>query len=554
MNVKHKRTISLPLAFIGSLALLAGVLALAGQGGPVARAAPLNQGADSPVVTITQPAPNAILTRTPQLLKIEYACGVGTLCLGTAQVSAVSLTVHGEAGPYYPASLAFSDTLGGLYTYTWPLDDQDYVTHALRARARSQGGDVGASPLVTVHIDTIPPRETTITAPTYTENPTFTVSWSASDGSGLVRYDLQYRRDDLLSWTTWLTHSDVASHTFTVAEKGHRYTFRMQAADRGDNLSDWVTATTRAGPFALYLPVIVRNYPPPWQQGIGSQGIRFRTPSGCGGAVWYAGTSGQDGVWKSTDSAQTWTKIADLQPDAYPVVANPTHCNQAFAAVWGSGVYELAGASAPTAINNNLGEHHLYGLALTGTTLYAGASSQGIYTTSVNNVNWQAANDGIDDLRIRSLHTVGANLYAGGRDCAIYVSPDGGALWGVHKVLTTDCDDAQVWSVAEAQGALFAGLGLEKGLYYLDGALWRQVTAIPARTVFGLAFDDVRGYLYVSAYGAGIYRCRVDAGKPTHCSAHNLELTNLNTREIRIHDDLAVVSSDDGLWYRPLLP
>jgi len=319
-------------------------------------------------------------------------------------------------------------------------------------------------------------------------------------------------------------------------------------------VSDVEAIITDNDAIKIYLPLVVRNYPPPWWQGTGSQGIRFRTPSGCGDSVWYAGTSGENGVWKSTDSAQTWTKIADLQPDAYPVIANPANCDQAYVAAWGSGVYRLAGASTPTAINNNLGEHYLYGLALTGTALYAGASSQGIYETNVNTINWQPANDGIDDLRIRSLHVAGANLYAGGRDCAIYVSPDGGASWGVHKVLTTDCDDAQVWSVVEAHGTLFAGMGLEKGLYYLDGVIWRQITAIPTKTIYGLAFDDARGYLYVSTYGAGIYRCQVDAGKPTHCLAHNLGLTTLNMREIHIHADLVVVGSDDGLWYRPLLP
>jgi hypothetical protein len=49
-------------------------------------------------------------------------------------------------------------------------------------------------------------------------------------------------------------------------------------------------------------------------------------------------------------------------------------------------------------------------------------------------------------------------------------------------------------------------------------------------------------------------KCRVDASKPTHCSAHNMGLMTLNTREIYIHDDLAVAGSDDGLWYHPLLP
>lgn len=558
MNINRKQTTSLLGALAGSLMLLVGVLALAGQSGPAVHAASLSQGESlTPLVTITQPALNALLTRTPQLVEITYNCGLGTSCLGANQVRAVSLTVNGDTGPYHPASLAFSDTLGGLYTCTWSLNDQDYVSHALRARALNAWGNVGTSPLLTVCVDTLPPHGAAITAPAHIATPTFTVSWSASDGSGAIYYDLQYRRNDQASWTGWLTHSDTTSRTFVapaqVMEGGRHYTFRMQASDRGRNLSSWVTTTVRAGRYHLYLPLVVHRHPLPWQQGTGSQDVRFRTPSGCGSATWYAGTPGADGVWKSTDNAQTWSQVAGLQPDAYPVVANPANCDEAFVAVWGAGVYRLTGDTS-TAINGDLGEPYLYGLTLSGATLYAGTSSQGVYKTSLDDIHWQPANDGMDDLRIRSLHALGTNLYAGSRGCALHISPDGGSTWGVQKVLTTNCDDAQVWSVARVQQTLYAGLGLEKGLYYLDVGLWKRVVSVPARSIYGLAYDE-NGHLYVSAYEAGIYRCPVDAnGRLTSCEPHNLGLTTLDTREIRIHGDLVVVSSDDGVWYRPSLP
>jgi hypothetical protein len=122
-------------------------------------------------------------------------------------------------------------------------------------------------------------------------------------------------------------------------------------------------------------------------------------------------------------------------------------------------------------------------------------------------------------------------------------------------VLTAGCDDAQVWSVAEVKNTLYAGLGLEKGLFYLDGVVWTPVVGLPGGNVYGLAFDAPNDYLYASVHGAGVYRCQVDgAGKPATCSPYNLGLTTLDTREIHIHNDLLVVGSDDGVWYRPLLP
>jgi hypothetical protein len=302
------------------------------------------------------------------------------------------------------------------------------------------------------------------------------------------------------------------------------------------------------------LPLTIHYVAPLWRQGAGTQDIHFRAPAGCEDATWYAGTYDTAGVWKSTDNAQTWQKIANLQPFAYPVVSDPDNCQRAFVAVWGRGVYHLAG-DAPLAINQNLGELYVYSLALTNATLYAATDSKGIYKTDVSSVNWQAFNDGLPDLRIRSLQLAGNKLYAGGKGCRVYTWNDDESAWEAQSVLTDNCENASVRSIALVQQTLYAGLGLERGLYYQDGATWRQAAAIPIRPVYGLAYDDVYGYLYVSLYGAGVYRCQVDAaGRPTVCAPHNLELASLSTREIHIHNRLLVVSSDDGLWYQPLTP
>jgi hypothetical protein len=559
MNTKPKQTLYLSFACIVALLLLLGVLAVSEQTRLAAYAAPLDGGTTFlPLITITQPAPNAILTNTPQLIAIQYRCTGDTLCLGSAQITTMSLTVSGDAGPYYPASPALSGTLGGLYTYNWSLDDQDYVSHTLRARARDGWGQIAHSPPLSVYVDTIPPRQITLTAPIYTEDEQFPISWSASDGSGLVRYDLQYRRNDQAFWTDWLTNSSVTSQTFTVSaqeiSKGYHYIFRVRARDKGYNLSDWVSAWTRVGRYRLYLPLTIRYVAPLWRQAAGTQGTHFRAPVGCENTTWYAGTYDTAGVWKSTDSAQTWQKIANLQPFAYPVVVDPANCQRAFVSVWGRGVYHLAG-DTPLAINQNLGELYVYSLALTNTTLYAATDNLGIYRTDVSTgVNWQTFNDGLDDLRIRSLYLAGNKLYAGGKGCRIYTWNDDDSAWEAQSVLTDNCENASVRSIALVRQTLYAGLGLERGLYH-DGATWQQVAAIPSRPIYGLAYDDVYGYLYVSVYGAGVYRCQVDAqGQLTACAPHNLGLTSLSTREIHIHNRQLVVSSDDGLWYQPLTP
>ncbi len=566
MSTGLRRWAFLPLGAVLALLLLAGLLTLAGlERSSVHAAVPTGSsvrlpavhlaqsGPYTPVVTITMPAANEVLTSSAQAVypvQVAYSCG--TSCTGSALLDVVSVTVDG--GVTYHEAL--SGVVAGLYVYSWTLPTEDRVAHMLIARARNGYGQIGTSKPMTVWVDRVMPT-VVITGPERWAGLTpIPLRWNAQDGSGIRRVRLH-----VLTGTDWQeagpAQTGLSGTFFFTPTENLTYTFTLQATDGEGNQSPlpgpMITVTVQ--PVRVYLPAVVRDYPLPWRQGANTAGKVFRTPSGCKEKTWYAGTSGDDGVWKSTDGAETWEKVADLKPYAYPVVANPSNCDEAFVAVWGPGVYRIQGGAA-TPINNGLGELYLYGLALSGTTLYAGTSSQGIYRTAIDNIAWTPANEGINDKRIRSLYAAEGKLYAGARGCTLYVSGNGGATWSEFPIpVQGGCDDAQVWSLAPAQGALYAGLGQEKGLYVLEGTTWSRVEAIPAKTIYGLAYDDTYGYLYVSAYGAGVYRCRIDgSGRATTCSPHNEGLTTAETREITIHGGLVVVGSNDGVWYRPLLP
>jgi hypothetical protein len=514
---------------------------------------------DAPHVTVTEPQAYTLITETPQIVELTYDCG-STMCLGSFLIDVVSVTVAGESGPYYAASPVEITDTGGLYSYTWALEAEDYVTHVVMGRARDVAGRIGTSEPVTVYVDNQAPATAMLTLPTYTENLTFPVAWHAEDGSGEVRYTLQYRRDDQMTWVDWMTRTENVSAVFTVTQQavqaGHTYDFRMQAYDKGHNASNWITESIRVGKWRLYLPVVVRNYPPVWRRGAGSAGMEFRAPIGCGESIWYAGTGGTDGVWRSTDNARNWDKIADLWPEAYPVVVDPDNCAEAFVSVWGSGIFRLSGTLF-VSITENLGEPYVYGLTLKDNYLYAGTSNQGIYKTNIQDIDWQSVNTGIVDQRIRSLANIDGALYAGSRNCSFYVSYSDGEGWDKYTVLEeAACEDEQVWSIAAIEGTLYAGLGGGRGLYYLDRGAWKQAPApVPGdKTIRGLAYDGVEN-LYVSAYEGGVYRCEVDdTGLMTACYDISRGLGSLSVREIRLHNDLLVVGSDDGVWYLPLSP
>jgi hypothetical protein len=265
--MKHKQFFRSMLAFVLAIGLLAGLYVFVAH----ARAGQAAPAEYTPHVEVVAPAAGDLITRTPQVVTMTYDCR-GSLCLGTLRVEVVSVTVDGGQ-TYTEASLHMTDTLeeDGVYTYEWHLPSEDYVSHTIISRARDAYTRTGVSSPVTVHVDTVAPT-VWLTLPTYTKNVTFPVAWRVEDGSGEVSYTLAYQRDDdLTQWTAWpsgtsyLTQTGEMSDTFTVTpqtiDEGHTYHFRLRAYDKGHNTSA-VTESIRVGKWRLYLPLVLRNYPP----------------------------------------------------------------------------------------------------------------------------------------------------------------------------------------------------------------------------------------------------------------------------------------------------
>ena len=325
-----------------------------------------------------------------------------------------------------------------------------------------------------------------------------------------------------------------------------------------------VTDTTFVRTY-VYLPLIAHDYPPLWQQADGTSGIRFYDIAVCptDPDVQYAGT--RSGLYRSTDGGDYWHHWA-LSGEATPVVVNPNNCAEAFVSVWGDGVYRVTGQYQAALINQGLGEPYLYGLTIAadGQTLYAGTDSLGVYRTNASNIAWVPVNSGISDQRIRSLYLISDTLYAGSRQCTYYSSDDGGSSWsGVTipgGVLQGGaCGDAQVWAIAEMDDVLYAGLGLDKGLYRFAGGTWEQISDVPAATIFnfGLLPAPDGSRLYVGAYGHGVYTCGGTNGGCQPLPNGGLDESNIRGLAIAeiSGDDLRLLAgSDDGIWWVPLVP
>jgi len=329
------------------------------------------------------------------------------------------------------------------------------------------------------------------------------------------------------------------------------------------SVRDTVTDTTTVSMRYVYLPLVARDYPPPWQQASGIDGIRVYNIAVCpsNSNLQYAGT-GSSGLYRSTNEGETWEHWA-LSGRATPVVVNPQDCNEAFVTTWGGGVYRVTGQNQATSVNQGLGDLYLYGLAISddGQTLYAGSNTNGVYRTSTSNVNWVSINNGINDLRIRSLHLISDTLYAGSRQCTYYYSNNGGNSWSARTILSGgqggECGDAQVWAIAKMDNALYAGLGLDKGLYGCpEGGDWARISDVPAVTIFRFGLHSHLSNLYVGTYGHGVYTCESDG----HCQP--LPNSGLGTSNIRglavaeIPDTYPrlLAGSDNGIWWVLLVP
>ncbi len=317
-----------------------------------------------------------------------------------------------------------------------------------------------------------------------------------------------------------------------------------------------------------WLPLVVRWFPPPaWRQAAGSDDSPFAMLAVCDSdpRIQYAAAR-SNGIYRSSDGGTSWERwVSGMDVDV--VVIHPGACNRIYASNWGQGVYSITAAGASyvaTPINTGLTDLYLYGLLVQpdGSRLLAGTNASGLFRTPLSSIRWQAVNSGIQDLRIRSLYYLGPDaptVFAGARTCHFYTSTNWGNSWSestVDVVSPPGCGDAQVWALLKVGNVVYAGLGLERGLYRQEGAgAWVQVAGVPTQTnIYRYGLLEHNGDVFVSAYGQGVYRC---PGAASSCQPlPNGGLGSSGVRGLAIarlsDEQRLLVATDDGIWWVPL--
>lgn len=180
----------------------------------------------------------------------------------------------------------------------------------------------------------------------------------------------------------------------------------------------------------------VKNYAFSWQQTNGPVGGYVASLASPVESPNIIHASGSRGMFKSTDSGDSWTPINyGLVGSGINGIAAPT-ANTVYAALQGGGVYKSTNGGADwAAASTGLppGEAILSFFALNASTLYAGTFSSGVYKSTDGGASWSSATTGITTNDIRSLFAIqgvsNTIVYAGTNGGGVFQSADGGSTW-----------------------------------------------------------------------------------------------------------------------------
>jgi hypothetical protein len=216
----------------------------------------------------------------------------------------------------------------------------------------------------------------------------------------------------------------------------------------------------------------------------------------------YAATP--SGVFTSSNSGGTWTLQSN--PFTTPVLRMAATGTKLFA-VTGSGIsYSADRGLTWTAANSGLTDTNVTALVISGSNVFAGTKTGGVFLSSNNGTSWTPVNTGLgSSLSVTSLAISGSDLYVGTTAGAFY-SNNNGTSW---TPIAADIKNTFI-SLAANGSNVYAGT--TSGLFYSadKGATWKAVVspALPSGGINQLAIGNAgvyagtsKGVYYSSNFG-----------------------------------------------------
>jgi hypothetical protein len=176
-----------------------------------------------------------------------------------------------------------------------------------------------------------------------------------------------------------------------------------------------------------------------------------------------------------------------------------------FAGTYSDGVYlSTNNGTSWTAVNNGLTISKVSAFAVSGTNLFASTSGDGVYLSTNNGTHWTAVNNGLTNTWVYALAVKGTNLFAGTQG-GVFLSINNGASWAsVDNGLTNSNVSAFAVSGTNLFAEIFTGLGYNVYLSTNNGTSWTDVNnGLSNPQVYAFAVNGIN--LFAGTKGGGVY-------------------------------------------------
>ncbi len=134
------------------------------------------------------------------------------------------------------SDMVYTESWGTAVTNTVHTFSQDYADLYWRVRLNLNAGDQVESAATRFGLDSAPPTSSVNALTFYPAEGYYELGWQGSDNlSGIAGYNIEYRADSDLTWTTLLSATTLITATFTPPDPAQMYWFRSQASDAAGN-------------------------------------------------------------------------------------------------------------------------------------------------------------------------------------------------------------------------------------------------------------------------------------------------------------------------------
>ncbi len=229
------------------------------------------------------------------------------------------------------------------------------------------------------------------------------------------------------------------------------------------------------------------------------------------GADIFAGTYA-GGAFITSDNGKHWSSLPNGM--TFPVVwAFAFSGSNIFAG--NDGGWITNGARLYKSTNNGVdwyesqtglpGDVSVRTFAVSGSNIFAGTRSKGMFLSTNNGTSWFEFNNGLTDLNIRTSVIKGSNIFVGTYGGGIFYSPISGANW---TSVNSGLRDLYIGSLAVSGNNIFAG-SFENGVFFStdNGSNWKVAnTGLTDSITYSLTANATNVYLGTTGSAGGVWK------------------------------------------------